>query len=108
MAAEEQQGERIVVLFGQFAVGWHVQGRETFLAMPPSALATPFVHQPTRRDGLQPRSRIVRDALLRPLQCRCQERLLDGILARVELAMSPRQGTEDLRRELAQQVPSAE
>jgi hypothetical protein len=48
--------------------------------------------------------RIFGDPVLGPLSGRGDERFLNGVLAGVELAVAPREGAEDLRRELAQQA----
>src|SRR5438128_6022755 len=48
--------------------------------------------------------RVIWHALLRPLLRRRDQRLLDGILGRVEMAVTPDDGAQGLRRQLAQQV----
>jgi len=90
-----------LALIGQFKDG------VGFLAAAAGALAAPFVDQTTRGDRQQPRSRVGRNTLGGPLQRRGEERLLDGILARVELTVPPRERAEDLRRKFAQQVLDA-
>ena len=67
-------------------------------------LAAPLVGEPPRRDGQQPAARVVRDAVGRPLNGRGEERLLDGVLGRVEGSVPADERTEDLRRKLAQQA----
>ena len=52
----------------------------------------------------QPAARIVGQAFGRPLQAGRDERVLDGIFGRGEVAITPNDGAEHLRRELAQQV----
>jgi hypothetical protein len=73
----------------------------------PGALAPPLVDQSTSGDRHEPGSRVVRHARLGPLLCRGQQRFLHGVFAGVELAVSPDERAEDLRRELAQQVLDA-
>ena len=51
----------------------------------------------------QPRG-FVRDAIRRPLRAAASTRLLDGVLALLELAVATDEHAEDLRRQLAQQV----
>ena len=67
-------------------------------------IAAQLVGQPPRGDRDQPAARVVRHALARPLDGGGQQRLLDGVLAGVELAVAPDERAEDLRRQLAQQV----
>ena len=90
------------------AGGWcparRLQRGDGLLPAPPRALAAPLVDQPPLGDGQQPRARVVRHALVRPLQRRGEQRLLHRVLARVELPVPAYQHAEDLRRELAQQV----
>ena len=47
---------------------------------------------------------MIRYAVVRPLLGRGQQRLLDGVLARVELAVASDERAEDLRRQTAQQA----
>jgi hypothetical protein len=81
-----------------------LQRRHGFLAAAAGAFAAPFVDQTPGRNRQEPRPRVVRQAFCRPLASRREERILDGVLAGVELSMPPHQRAEDLRRELAQQV----
>ena len=66
-----------------------------------------LVDQPPRRRLDQPAARLLRNAVTRPAQSRGEQRLLDGVLGRVEIAEPANQRAEDLRRELAQQVLDA-
>src|SRR5215475_12694183 len=75
-----------------------------FLASPPCVLAPQLIGQTTSADGDQPAAGIVRDALRRPLQGRREERLLDSVLGKVEVAIAAHERAEDARRELTQQV----
>ena len=121
MAAQEQQGKRVIRvdwprLINQFRqrvahlalplIG-QLQDRVVCLAPAAGALAPPFVDQPARGDRQQPRSRVGRNTFGGPLQRRGEERLLDGILARAELTVPPRERAEDLRRELTQHILDA-
>ena len=60
------------------------------------------------RHGDQPASRVVRDALVRPLGGAGEQRFLDRVLGRVELAVATDDGAEDLRGKLPQQVLDAD
>src|SRR5918994_2326062 len=103
MAAEEQEREGVVTV-GQL-IGSRAPHRGG--GFPPArarALAPPLVDETPGGDGDEPRPGIVGDTALGPLQPRCEQRLLDGVLARVELAIAAYQRPEDLRRELPQQV----
>ena len=83
------------------------QGRCLRLALAPRRVAADLVGQAAGRDRDQPAPRVVRQALLGPLERGGQERLLDRVLAVVELAVAPDQRAEDLRRELAKQALDA-
>jgi hypothetical protein len=52
----------------------------------------------------EPPARIRRHAVSRPVVSGGDQRLLDGILGRIEVARAPGQDGEDLRRQVAQQV----
>src|SRR6266545_2617408 len=110
MAAHEQQGQRVVLrrLVGigrrrQQLVRRDRRGGRDFAA-PARRLAAQLVGQPPRRDRDQPAARAVRDALAGPLRGRREQRFLDGVLAEVEMPVTPGERREHLRRELAQQV----
>ena len=79
-------------------------GRRGVLARAGGPARCGLVDQPPGGDGDQPAARVVRHAVGGPLRGRGQQRLLDGVLARVELAVAADQRAEDLRRQLAQQV----
>ena len=66
-------------------------------------LATPLVDQPPLGGLDQPAARAGRDAVPRPVHGCREQRLLDGILGGVEVAVPAGEHAEDLRRELAQQ-----
>ena len=103
MAAQEEQREGIVPV-GRLPRASHLEGGGGLLTVVASALAPPSIDQPPVRHGREPRARALGDAVLTPLLGRGQQRLLHGILARVELSVPPHERPEDLRRELAQQV----
>ena len=95
VAAEEQQGQGVVVLARTSRLDL-VGHRD--LAPGPGPVGPPGVDQPPRADPDQPRAGVVRDALVRPLPRRGQERLLDGVLAPVEVAVPAHERREDVRR----------
>ena len=70
----------------------------------PRLLAAHVVDQAATRGALQPPARVRRDALARPVIGGGDERLLDGVLGRVEIARAVGERAEDLRREGAEQV----
>jgi hypothetical protein len=82
-----------------------LESRGGLLPPSPRALAPPPVDQAARRHRQQPRPRIVRHALVRPLARGCEECLLHCIFTGVELPLPSHEGAEDLRRLLAQLVP---
>ena len=71
--------------------------------VPAGLLAAPLVDQPPLGGLDQPATRAGRDAVPRPVHGRREQRLLDGILGGVEVAVPAGEHAEDLRRELAQQ-----
>ena len=107
--AHEQQDQRVVVR----GRGVAIRGRgevapalleDDGLAPPPRDLAADVVGHPPRRDLDQPRARMLRHALLRPLHRGGEERLLDGVLGAGEVAEAADHRAEHLRRERAQQL----
>ena len=86
-------------------LGSGLERRRGILAPAPGLLAAHLVGQAARGHLQEPAARIVRAALGRPMLGRCQQRLLDGVLGGGEVARAPREHAEDLRRQLAQQVP---
>ena len=106
VAAQEQERERVVPLGDRPRVG-HVEDRDLFLATTAGALAAPPVDQPPGGHRDEPGSRVLGHALLGPLRRGGEQRLLHGVLARVEPAVPTDERAEDLRRELAQQVLDA-
>ena len=106
MAAHEQQRERVVLLLAggrRDPVGGSRRHRVGVLAGAAGLLAARLVGEAPRRDGDQPGARVVGEALGRPLRRGGDQRLLDGVLARVEPAIAPHEHAQDLRRQLAQQ-----
>ena len=110
VAAQEQQDQRVVALGGR-TVGCRrlpLTGRDQprlgVLAPPAGLLGAQHVGQPPGGDGDQPGPRVGRDALVRPLAGRGQQRFLDRVLGRVEVPVAAYHGPEDLRRQPAQQV----
>ena len=84
-------------------VGGDLRGGRV-LAPPARLLAAQLVGQPARGDGDEPGPRALGHALLRPLDRRGEQRLLHGVLARVEAPVPADEDAEDLRRQRAQQV----
>ena len=70
----------------------------------PRLLAALVVDQAATGGTLQPPARVRRDALARPVIGGGDERLLDGVLGRVEIARAVGKRAKDLRREGAEQV----
>ena len=79
-------------------------GEVGVLPPPAGLVAAQEVGQAARRDGDQPGARVVGAAVARPLLRGRQQRLLDRVLAGVEVAVAPDQRAEDLRHQRAQQV----
>ncbi len=111
MAAQEQEGQRVVLIRQRLVVGSRrkqrvVRDRCRGRRLPPAArlLAAPPVGEPPRSDRDQPGPRILRDALIRPLHSGGQERLLHCVLAQVEVPVAADQRAEDPRRQLAKEV----
>ena len=103
MAAEEQERERVVTV-GPLVGSSDLHRGVRLLPAPSRALAPPSVDEAPGGDRDEPRPRIVGHTAVGPLQPRGEQRLLYGVLARVELAVPAHQCPEDLRRELPQQV----
>ncbi len=113
MAAQEQQGERVVGL-GPRLVGpggsrddeclGREQGRSG--RFPPVAghVAAQLIREAARRDRQEPAARVVGNAVRGPLDGSGEERFLHRVLGGVERAEAPDQRPEDLRRQLAQQA----
>jgi hypothetical protein len=103
VAAHEQQQEGVVVLRH---LRRSVDRREA-LAPPARELGSPPLGHPARRDRDQPAMRAVGQAVYGPLPRSGEQRLLYRVLAVFEAAVPPRDGAEDLRRQLPQQVLDA-
>ena len=67
-------------------------------------LAPPLVDQSATGRHRQPRVRVRRNAVARPVVGGGDECLLDGVLRRVEVARATSEAAEDLRRQAAKQV----
>ena len=70
-------------------------------------VASPLVDQPPLGGLDQPAARLLRNAVSRPVHGGREQRLLDGVLGGVEVAVPAHERAEDLRRQLAQQVLDA-
>ncbi len=111
VAAQVEEREAVVAIGGGVEDGdpvgrraggpWPGDGR--LLAPPTRGVAPPLLDQAARGDGRQPAARVVRDPVAWPLRGRGDERLLDGVLAGIELAVTADQRGEDQRREITQQ-----
>src|SRR5215218_918068 len=115
VAAEEQQRQRVVLLLGErLLVGrrrdrlvcGHLHGGGV-LPPPARLLAAQLVGQPPRGHGDEPCARVLRHAVVGPLDGGGEQRLLDGVLGGVEPPGAADEDAEDLRREAAQQVLDA-
>ena len=102
MAAQVQDRQRVVVVRG--LGGRRVGLEREALAIHPGMLASVVIDQAAARRPDQPAARIRRQAFSRPMVHSRDQRFLDGILGRVEVARSSGQDGEDLRRQVAQQV----
>ena len=106
MAAEEQQHEAVVGVagLGRLRRLHRRPAGDGVLPALPGLLAAQQVGQPARGDADQPGQRVVRPPLAGPLRRGREQRLLHGVLARVEATVAAHERAEDLRREPAQQV----
>jgi hypothetical protein len=82
------------------------QTDDKLLAQPSCRIGTDLIGETARGNGDQPRSRIVRRSLLRPLCGGGHQRFLHRVLAAAEVAVATKQHAQDLRRQIAQQVLS--
>ena len=102
MAAQEQERERVVLLVEPVHAGGR-QGLEQRLALlaprAPRVAAQP-VHEPPVGHSQQPAEGFLGN--LSPCQMRLQQRLLDGVLAAVEVPVTPDEHAQDARCLLAQ------
>jgi hypothetical protein len=74
------------------------------LAIRSRVVAATLIDQAATGGAGQPAARVGRDALCRPVTSRRDERFLDGVVGRVEVARAARKCAEDLWCQLAQQV----
>jgi hypothetical protein len=111
VAAEEEQGEGVVLAGSAVrarrwcgeGVAWRERG-DLVLPGPARLLRAQGVGQAACGDLDQPTARVGRDTGPRPLLGRRQQGLLYGVLGEGEVAVTPYQRPEDLRRVAAQQV----
>ena len=101
VAGHEEHREGVVPL--QHVVRRRLGARGPHLSVAPGCVAAVLVDQPPRRRGHQPAERVLGDPVA-PVGVGDDERLLDGVLGAVEVAVPSDEDGEDLRRELAQQV----
>src|SRR5487761_1405950 len=108
MTAQEQQAKRVIAGTGVLVIGGRRDGghfvRGGVLAAAPCVVAAPLVDQPPGGHADEPASGIIGNALGGPLNAPGQERLLHGVLAFLEAAVTADERAEDLRRQLAEQV----
>ena len=103
MAAQEQKDERVVLLEDR-------RRRRPFprcddlLPVHAGTIRPPRIDQPAGGAAGEPSLRLLRDSRAGPAVGGRDERLLDGVLRRVEVAVPARERAKDPRRELAQQV----
>ena len=102
MRAEEEQRQGVVGVDG-LLVAADVGSRDLLSTLPRMSAAQ-LVDDPAGCHGDQPAVRALGDAFLGPLNCGCEQRLLDRVLADVEPAISADERAEDPRRRPAQQV----
>jgi hypothetical protein len=100
--AAHEQHDQAVVLIGNLSRG--PLERRQFLALPAGPFAPPLVDQAEAGGPQQPTAWIRRDPVARPVLGGREERRLNRVLGRIEVAGSTRERTQDLRRQLAQQV----
>lgn len=111
VAAEEQQGERVVLGRGAALPGRRCRVRVArgelcggLLPASPRLVAAQLVGEPSRGDPDQPAARIVRHAALGPLLCCGEQGFLHGVLRGREVPVPAHQRAEDLRGVQPQQV----
>jgi hypothetical protein len=102
MAAHEQH-EQGVVLIGDPSFRCVLRRRQS-LPISAGSVAPPLVDQPPRGGLEEPAARLLRNPVSRPALGRRDQRLLDGVLGGVEVAVPANESAEDLRRQLAQQI----
>jgi hypothetical protein len=108
MATYEQQDERIVGIDRGFAIRRGSDGEAGVLcdgsvALPAGSFGAKVIDHSSLCDADQPADWIVREAIARPLHRRRNQRFLDSIFARGEVAKSPDHRAKHARREFAQQ-----
>ena len=103
MAAQQQQGERVVLRRGRRG-GRRLEHCGGRFAATPGGLAAPRLGPPPGRHRDQPTGGVGRHPVGRPLPRRREQRLLDGVLALVETAEPPYEHAENPRGELPQQA----
>ena len=74
------------------------------LAPGASVVRAPVVDEPARRDPHEPCPGVVRHTVAGPLRRRGEQRLLDGVLGAVEVAVAAHEGAEHLGRQTPPQL----
>ena len=108
MAAHEDEIERVVMLGPACFVRGECdlllrrhEADDDCLAMTARGLGTDVIDKAARGDLDEPAARVVGHAVTRPVRRRSDERFLQRVLARGEVAEASRDRAEHLRRELA-------
>ena len=111
MTAHEEQRQRVVAVDHQILVRRRDERpfrpqltAHARLAVAARKLAAQVIRDAPQCHVVQPASRIRRNALRGPLRRGGDERFLQRVLRRVEIAVLPRDRAEHLRRECAQQA----
>jgi hypothetical protein len=113
MATHEQEKKRVIawirvlrVRDSRGGMKERVSSRGLFAA-PARRLAARVIGHPPRGDLDQPAARVLRKPVARPLNGRCDQRLLHGIFGRGEVSVASDDAAENLWRQLAQQALGA-
>lgn len=111
MTAHEEQRERVILFSpGLTKRRWHDRfdaeafARNSIFAPTACHFAPQVIGEPTHRNVIQPATWILRNTIDWPLRGRSNHRFLNGILGSAKIMVSPRNGAEHLRGEIAKQV----
>jgi hypothetical protein len=104
MAAHQHQSQRVISRRTLSRACDHECIGSTLFALPASTVAAPLVDQVPVSHGQEPRPRMFGNALARPLTQRRDDGFLYGVLTCIELPVAPGEGSDDLRRQLPQQL----
>jgi hypothetical protein len=104
MAAQEQQDQRVVGLGSVRRGGWCGLEGGRSLPVGPCGLAPSLVDESPLGGPDEPCGGPLGHAVAGPVVRGGDERLLDGVLGRIEITTPPSDDAEDLRRKIAEQV----